>query len=384
LGVSIMTAKRGLVETSCLLLAFCTLQSARPQSSSGPAPGLSDLPAAPAETMAAAYSNSEWSAPRTSWGHPSLEGLWTTDDLRSVPLNRPERFGSRTSLTEPEFQERARADEAGRDEAVNVGSFLQHEWGVRTFGYTSLVIDPPDGRMPSLTAAREALAATRSRGTFGPGPFNDFSDFTLYDRCITRGALGSLLPVIYGNGVRITQSPTAAAISYEMIHDTRVVALGGRHPIDAGIRQYLGNARGHFDGDMLVVEMTNFTDKTNLGVNGNGPPNSKALKLTERFRRVDLDMIEYIVTVDDPVAYTAPFTLRLMLTTQPGYDLLEYSCHEGNGAVSHSLSGERVYEQQAAEARAKGLPVPPRATEHNQIRNGFADDVEPFNINAGE
>ncbi|HEX6997167.1 MAG TPA: hypothetical protein VF322_03420 [Gammaproteobacteria bacterium] len=347
-------------------------------------PGPSALRSAPAETTAAAYVDPAWQPPRTSWGHPSLEGVWSSDDLRSVPLNRPEHFGERQSLTREEFLERARNDESGRDFAVNVGTFLRHEWGVRTFGYTSLVIDPPNGRIPPLTPAGEALAATRVRGTFGPGPFDDFDDFTLYDRCITRGVLGSVLPVIYGNGVRIVQNPDWVAISYEMIHDTRLIPLDGRPHVADDIRQLLGSPRGRWEGDTLVVETTNFTDRTSLGVNGNGPPNSEALVLTERFRRVDPDMIEYIARVDDPVAYTAPFTLRLMLTTQPGYQLFEYSCHEGNGAVRNALSGERVYERQVAEALAQGLPPPPRATEHEAIRNGPSEGERLFDINAGE
>ena len=179
-----------------------------------------------------------------------------------------------------------------------------------------------------------------------------FEDFTLYDRCITRGVLGSLLPVIYGNGVRITQNPDSVAISYEMIHDTRIIPLSARPPVDTGMRQYMGIARGHFEGDTLVVETTNFTDRTSIGVNGGGPPNSEQLKLTERFTRVDPEMIEYRVTVNDPGAYTAPFTMRLMITSRPGYEMYEYSCHEGNGAVANALSGERVYEQQVAEAKA--------------------------------
>ena len=337
--------------------------------------------AAPAESTAAAYTDSSWQAPRTSWGDPSCEGVRSSDDLRSVPLNRPARLGIRASLTAEEFAERSRADEAGRS---GQGSFLQHEWGVRTFGYTSLIIDPPDGRMPARTAAGDALTATRSAGTFGPGPFNELADFTLYDRCITRGVLGSILPVIYGNGVRIAQHPGAVAISYEMIRDTRIIPLDGRPALDGTIKQYMGSARGRFEGDTLVVESANFTDRTNIGTNGNGAANSEAMRLTERFTRVDPEMIEYVATVDDPVAFTAPFTLRMMLTTQPGYRLYEYSCHEGNGAVRNSLSGERVYEQQVAEAIANGLPVPARATEHNQIRNGFGEDVVPFNINAGE
>jgi hypothetical protein len=342
------------------------------------------LRSAPAETMAAAVTDPAWRPPRTSWGHPSFEGVWSTDDMRSVPLGRPAQFGTRESLTPDEFRERARRDQGGRDESVNVGDFLQHEWGVRTFGYTSMVVDPPTGQLPALTPEGEALAATRSRGTFGPGPFNALSDFTLYDRCITRGALGSLLPVIYGNGVRITQSPENVAITYEMIHDTRVVPLDGRAHVGEGIRQYMGSARGHFEDDTLVIETKNFTDKTNVGTNGNGMPNSEALTLTERLTRVDPEMIEYVATVDDPVAHEAPFTLRVMITARSDYSLYEYSCHEGNGAVSHSLSGERLYERQVAEALANGLPAPPRATEHGEIRNADFDELEIFNINAGE
>ena len=344
----------------------------------------SALRSVPAETTAAAYSDPNWEVPRTSWGHPSLEGVWSTDDMRSVPMNRPERFGTRESLTQEEFLERARNDEGGRDFAVNIGTFLRHEWGIRSFGYSSLIVDPPNGQMPELTAAGEALAATRNRGTFGPGPFDDLSDFTLYDRCITRGVMGSLLPVIYGNGLRIVQNPEAVAVSYEMIHDTRIIPLDGRPHADGNIRQYMGNARGHWEGDTLVVETTNFTDKTNVGVNGNGAPNSGELKLTERFTRVDPQMIEYTATINDPVAFTAPFTMRLMITATPGYQMYEYSCHEGNGAVRNSLSGERVYERQVAQALAKGLPAPPRAVRHEEIRNGPVEGERLFNINAGE
>jgi len=354
-------------------------------------PGPSDPKAAPtalrsipAETTAAAYVDKSWKAPRTSWGHPSLEGVWSTDDLRGVPMNRPEKIGDRETLTQEEFFERARSDETTRDFDVNVGTFLQHESGIRTFGYSSLVVDPPNGKMPKLTPHGEALAATRVRGTFGPGPFDKLEDFSLYDRCITRGVLGSLLPVIYGNGLRIAQNPSSVAISYEMIHDTRVIPLDSRAPIDPSVRQYMGVARGHWEGDTLVVETTNFTDKTSLGVNGGGPPNSDKLKLTERFTRVDPQMIEYRATVDDPGAYTAPFTMRLMITSRPGYEMYEYSCHEGNGAVSHALSGERAYERQVAEAKARGLPIPARAVEHDQIRNGPTEGVRIFNVNAGE
>jgi len=343
----------------------------------------SEARSVPAETKAAAQTNPNWSVPRTSWGHPSFEGVWSTDDMRGIPTNRPETFGERDTLNDEEFLRRAGQAEAGMDRAVNTETFLRNEWGIRTFGYSSLVIDPSNGRIPEMTETGKARAAGRDRGTFGPGPFNGFEDFTLYDRCITRGVLGSTLPVIYGNGLRITQSPDSFSISYEMIHDTRIIPLDGRTHIDGSIEQYMGNSRGHWEDDTLVVESTNFTDETSIGANGNGTRHSDQVRLTERLTRVDPDMIEYIATVNDPVAYTAPFTFRIMITAQPDYQIYEYSCHEGNGAVGHSLSGERAYERQVAEAVAAGEPAPPRDGE-GSIFGEPVEGAEIFDINAGE
>lgn len=333
----------------------------------------------PAETTTAALTDPNWEAPRTSWGDPSFEGVWSTDDMRGVGTSRNPRHGTRESLTPEEFAERAGRDEAGRDRAIYTETFLRNEWGIRTFGYTSLVIDPPDGRIPEMTDAGKARAGDRDRGTFGPGPFDAFADFTLYDRCITRGVMGSTLPVIYGNGLRIVQNPDTIAISYEMIHDTRVIPLDGRPHVSENVRQYMGNARGHWEGDTLVIETGNFTDETSIGANGNGTRHSKRMTITERLTRVDPDMIEYIATIDDSVAYTAPFTVRLMITTQPGYQTYEYSCHEGNGAVGHSLSGERAYERQVEEAIAAGLPIPPRGGMN--VYRAPEEGAEVININ---
>src|SRR5690606_13713516 len=149
-----------------------------------------------------------------------------------------------------------------------------------------------------------------------------------YDRCITRGVLVSTLPVISGTGMRIVQTPGAVAISYEMIHDTRIIHLDGRPALDPAMRQYMGSSRGRFEGNTLVVETGNFTDATSIGPNGNGTRHSNSLTVVERFTRVDPEMIEYVATVSDPIAYAALFTLRLMITTQPNYEVFEYSCHE--------------------------------------------------------
>jgi hypothetical protein len=364
-------------------LAFDVPVAAQGPGATGPTATPSAVRAVPAETTAAAVTDRNWKVPRTSWDDPSFEGVWSTDDMRSVPTQRPESFGTRATLTPEEFQQRASRDEGGKDAAANRETFLRNEWGIRTFGYSSLVVDPPNGRIPEMTLAGKARAANRDRGTFGPGPFNAFEDFTLYDRCITRGVLGSTLPVIYGNGLRIIQNPGSVAISYEMIHDTRIIPLDGRAHLDAGIRQYLGNSRGHWQGDTLVVETTNFTDKTSIGANGNGTRHSEAMTLTERFTRVDPDMIEYIATVNDPVTYAAPFTFRLMITTQPGYETFEYSCHEGNGAVGHSLSGERAFDQQVADAIARG-ETPPARAQGQGIYGRPREGAEVFDINAGE
>ena len=347
----------------------------------GAAPAQTGLRSVPAETTAEAYRDGAWEPPRTSWGDPSLAGVWSTDDLRSVPVGRSAEFGERQTLTAEEFAERAESDQAGSDVAAQ-GDFLQHEYGVRSFGYTSLVVDPPDGRIPELTEAGRELAATRSRGTYGTDPYHRFEDFSLYDRCISRGPVGSIMPAIYGNGVRIAQSPGTVAINYEMIHDTRIIRLDDRPPLDEELKLWMGAARGRWDGDTLIVESANFNGRTNLT---GGTPGSEALQLIETFRRVDPEMIEYTVRVEDPVSLTAPFTMRLMLTAQPGYMFLEYSCHEGNGAVVNSLSGERAWERQVAEAVVAGEPAPPRATNHYQIRDGRGVDIaDPFDINAGE
>lgn len=341
----------------------------------------------PAETSAAAVVDPSWQVPRTSWGHPSFEGIWSSDDMRSVPRERPEQFGERTSLTSEEFAARAARDADQRDAVVNRQTFSgRGEVGIRTFGFTSQIIDPPNGRTPPMTKAALARRAPRDRGTFGPGPFNGIAnDFTLYDRCITRGILGSVFPVVYGNGLRIVQNPDSVAISYEMIHDTRIIPLDRRPRLDENVRQYLGSSRGYWDGDSLVIETRNLTDQTSIGPNGNGTRHSAAMTITERLTRIDPEMIEYVATVDDPVTYERPFTVRLMLTTQPSYDVYEYSCHEGNTAVRNALSGERAYERSVAEARAKGLPIPERIPSAQNLQ--LPDDresIEFFDINAGE
>jgi hypothetical protein len=335
----------------------------------------------PAERKAAAYNGRSWVAPRTSWGHPSLQGTWSTDDMRGIPFDRPQALGTQEFLGEEQFLERAKRQQAGSEHAANVQTFHRVAYGMRVFGFSSLVVDPPDGRTPPLTPDGRARAAAASgTGSFGPGPFDAFEDFSLYDRCIARSLSAGMSAVLYGNGIVIAQSPDSVTITYEMVHETRVIPLDGRPHLADGMPQYNGNSRGRWDGDTLVVESSGFTDKTSVGGNA---PNSTKLRTTERIRRIDPDMIEYRITIDDPVTYTAPFTVRAVWTVQPGYEVYEYSCHEGNFAVGGGLAGERAYERDVAEAKAKGLPLPRRAT-MAEIYGAPAEGAEVFDINRGE
>src|SRR5687768_11842631 len=265
----------------------------------------SALRAIPAETTAAKFKDPNWKAPRTAWGHPELDGVWTSDDMRGVPAQRPKDQMDRESLTPEEFARRAGVDESSRDRAVNQETFLRNEFGVRTFGYTSVVVDPPNGQMPSITPAAAARRKAQAGvGTFGTRPLNTFEDFSLYDRCVTRG-IGGIAPVLYGNGLRIAQTPSEVTITYEMIHDTRVIPLNpvdrngstpflgvdrnrstpfleSRPRLGPNLKLWMGDARGRWEGDTLVIETTNFTDRTSIqGLH------SDKLKLTEWFTRID-------------------------------------------------------------------------------------------------
>ena len=311
-----------------------------------------------ADAMAAARVDANWAPPRTAWGHPDLAGIWTTDDMRGIPQSRPPQYGTQPYLTDQEFAEREAQRERARQtqDRGAVGTFRNEE-GTRSFSYTSMVIDPPDGRVPPTVPQVQQRPSTP--GTFGLGPFNSILDFSLYDRCITRGVVGSFGPAVYGNGARILQTPDSLIISYEMIHETRIIPLDGRPPLSPSIRQYMGDSRGHWEGNTLVVVSSNFTDKTSIA----GVRHSEQLRLTERFTRIDPQMIDYEVRIDDSQTWASPWTLRMTITQQPDYEIYEYSCHEGNIALRHTLMGERAYEKAAAEAAAKGVPPPERVFE---------------------
>jgi len=300
-----------------------------------------------------------YTTPKTPWGDPDLQGVWSSDDA-SMPTSRPMNFGERLYLNDEEFAARQKQIQTGISSAENaVGSF-RGDFARRAFRQTSLIVDPPDGRTPAFTAEAQKRRAPRDQGTFGNGPFDSTEDFTLYDRCITRGIVGSVMRVVYGNGNRIVQAPGMVAISYEMIHDSRFFYTDGRSHVSPSIKQYLGDSRAHWEGDELVVETTNLTDKTSIGPNGNGLRHSDKMKISERFKRVADQILQYQITVDDPVTYMRPFTLSLPLTPLDGGTLLPYECHEGNYAVRQSLGAERAEDQKVAADLQRGIIRPRR------------------------
>jgi hypothetical protein len=294
-----------------------------------------------------------WSLPRTPWGDPDVAGIFTTDDELGVPFERPEQFAGREFVTEEEFKQRAvqlqRQADADSEEFVvprpsggpeGGGTGPPSHWLERgqPSRRTSIVVDPADGRIPYLDeSARQRSTVAVNARTSGRRPFDGPEAMDLYDRCITRGFPHVIFPTIYNNTSQIVQGPGYVAIRYEMIHDVRVIRLDASPHISPKIRPYFGDSRGRWDGDTLVVDVTNFPTGT---VNYRGAGGS--LHVTERFRRVDANTVRYDVTVEDPATFARPWTARLSLKKDDRLaQVPEYACHEGNYAMSNILSAAR-------------------------------------------
>jgi len=302
--------------------------------------------------------------PRMPWGQPSLEGAWKNDT--STPLERPSELGDKAVLTQEETEElteKQQANRENRDSREGLGTdrdvaraYNAHWYPVpgKAIERTSLIFDPADGKVPALTDEGKKRSAAFSEGRQGPpeGP----EDRSLWERCLTRGV--PRLPGGYNNHFQITQSPDTVTIFIEMIHETRIIPLDGRPHLPQTIRQWLGDSRGHWEKDTLVVETTNFSDKTNFRGSGEG------LHLVERFTRVSPDTINYEFTVSDPTTWARPWSASFPLTSLQsavgGPDqvttpqVFEYACHEGNYGLYGQLNGARVQEREAANAAKKG------------------------------
>ena len=312
-------------------------------------------PAARAERTAAAG----WKAPRTPWGDPDLQGNYTNVYEQGTPLERPKEFDGRT-LEDVRGEELARVKRAVQQRTIsNFEGPIHapdHWWQDALFlekgSQAWLIVDPPDGRIPPLTPEGERRIAARAeaRRNNGHGPSDSWEDRSLYDRCLTRGLPGSMMPAIYGDSYQIVQGQGFVAIRYEMIHETRVIALDNRPHVGRNLHLDMGDARGHWEGDTLVVETTNFRDRSAYR-----NANADTLKLTERFTRIAPDKVRWAVTVEDPMTWTRPWTYALPLTLNDNEPLMPYECHEGNYGLRNILSAARAGEK--AEKAEKAAPA---------------------------
>ena len=324
-----------------------------------------------------------WTPPKTPWGDPDLQGMWPNTELLGVPLERDRKMGTRAILTDAEYAQREarskRSDEGLEqkydklDGPVSTGSpiwWIEHGKATRQ---ASLIVEPADGRIPPLTPEAIKLAEARDAKfnlTYGGKrkatgsnetwiddvlALEDSYDSNIYDRCITRGLTGSIMPGEpggYNQGNEIIQAPGVVVIRHEMIHEARVIPLDGRPHVGSGVRTYMGDSRGHWEGNTLVVETTNFLGGIiGLKSNGAGTPYSDDLVITERFTRVAPDTINYEALLNDPRTYTQPWKVAFPLHQDPHYQMVEYSCHEGNYALQGILRGSFAERKAAEDAR---------------------------------
>ena len=290
---------------------------------------------------------------RTPWGDPDLQGIWDTDAMRSVPLERPVEFDERAVLTNEELSERTAVENVraiddkvgrpeGRQQPLRTPAHWD-EWSDEPSARTSFIVDPPNGRFPPQTLGAQLRVPIKGSqlglvgGSFADGPFNDFDDFNLADRCITRGLPHTWFPSLYNNGFQIVQNQDHVALLYERQHEHRIIPIDGREPLSPDIRTWFGDSRGHWEGNTLVVEVTNFSDRTNYRGSG------ATRRLIERYTRVDEDTVQVEITMDDPTTWTDPWTALVEGKRDPNYwQIFEYACHEGNYGLRFMLEAARA------------------------------------------
>ena len=295
------------------------------------------------DTLMAAADYSKY----TPWGDPDLQGTWSYASL--TPLQRPRRLEDKEFYTPQEAAEiDARVLRETTDRPGDVGSY-NVEWfdrgSVSSDLRTSLIVDPADGRLPLRpeTIQSQAKAAAYRR----EHPADSWLSRTNWDRCITYHGVPPI-STGYNNTYQILQNPDFVAIVVENIHDVRIIPLDGRPPLNENIRQWNGDSRGHWEGNTLVVETTNFSDKSVHRF-----PSSKNMRAIERFTRVSDDLIDYQFTVEDPETYTSSWTAVRPMPALDDYIIYEYACHEGNYAMTFILRGARMQEAQTAEAASE-------------------------------
>ena len=319
---------------------------------------------------AMAQAKKAWTPPKTPWGDPDLQGQWPA--TANIPMQRPASFGTRNVLTDQELAQRQLQAERQSESDTQEFTTGKENVTINPPGYwvehgkpslqASLVVDPPDGRIPSMTEQGrkfvEAMREGRGPGQHFPDKVDSWLDFDIYSRCVTRGMLSSMLPTLYNFGNQIVQSPGYVVIRSEMIHEARVIPLNGSAHIGSGIRTYMGDSRGHWEGNTLVVETTNFNNETGVG----GGFFSPAAKVTERFTRIAQDEMSYDATIDDAQTWTKPWTIHMPYKLDPSYNIYEYACHEGNYMMTDALEAARQLDKQGGNTKVDrfGGPATPQ------------------------
>ena len=315
----------------------------------------------PAPAVAQATSSEAWMAPTTAWGDPDIQGIW--NNVTATRLERPANLGEKAVLTDEEaaqfeqeaIERRAVNEAKSTEEHLRAGTGTGYAASVwfessdsLSGNRTSLLVDPPDGRLPPLTSLAEKVVQTQ-RDARRERPADTWWDRGPYERCVSRGLPGSMMPGFYNHNYQILQTPGYVTILVEMIHDARIIPMDGRPHVDNDIKQWLGDSRGRWEGDTLVVETVNLphVDQRNVAVYGT----SEQGRVIERFTRLDADTMDYQVTVDDPPTFTGPWTASIPMTKVEG-PLYEYACHEGNYGLPNILAGHRREEALAVESRS--------------------------------
>jgi hypothetical protein len=307
-----------------------------------------------------------WVHPRTEWGDPDLQGMWPIINLISTPFQRDPKYGDRAALTDEEYaatQQRLEARNERYEEEIQSNKMGMGHWAEASHNndaarLTSLVVEPKNGRFPELTERGKELAG-KMKSSWSSTTFDKPTDFDTWDRCITRGLPPSMFPFNYNNGIQIHQAPGYVIVRLEMIHEARVIPVDGRAALDPAIKQWMGESRGHWEGNTLVVETTNFNGvggMTNVGIPGSprgDTPTTVNMKITERFTRTDDDTIDYEMYVSDPEVLTQPWKARYPMQRDDSYQFFEYACHEDNTAVRNFIVTSRYERAQAAKGGAK-------------------------------
>ena len=322
--------------------------------SAGPLVAAATLGLALAAGPAQAQTEGRWAPPLTSDGQPDIQGVWTNFD--PTPFEAPDEAdierlaplarwfpGTNQPPRMPPSEPRPRREVSGF--ADGPGS------APRNTRRRSMVVDPPNGRIP----VRDEARARRDHNLIHLT--DSYSNHTPWERCITRGVPGGIFPPGYGAGYRILQTPGYVVILYEMIHEARIIPLDGNPHVPSGVRLWNGDSRGRWEGNTLVVEVTNYNDRgaiaTNIATRGaRGLPRTESLHVVERFTFRNADVIDYEVTIDDPDIYTSQWRVAMPLNRDATYDLFEYACHEGNYGLANSLSAGRAEDREAAAAAA--------------------------------